>query len=95
MDVTIVAPSFVDTALRNHTLGGDGTITDHPQSRVGRMMTPEAAAGRIVTAIEQRRGLVVVGAVGKATRLLTTIAPGLYERIMARSLRSELDGCDR
>lgn len=92
VDVTIVAPSFVDTALRNHTLGGDGTITDHPQSRVGRMMTPEAAAGRIVAAIERRRGLVVVGAVGKTTRLLTTIAPGLYERIMARALRRELEG---
>jgi NAD(P)-dependent dehydrogenase (short-subunit alcohol dehydrogenase family) len=90
VDVTIVAPSFVDTPLRRHTLGGNGTVTTHPQSRVGRMMTPDQAAAHIASAIERRRGFVVVGAVGKTTRVLTAVAPALYERIMARSLRSEL-----
>jgi len=95
VDVTIVAPSFVDTELRNHSLGGDGAITDHPQSRVGRMMTPEHAADSIVAAIERRRGLVVVGPVGRVTRVLTAVVPGIYERIMARSLRQETEGRDR
>lgn len=91
VDVTIVAPSFIDTPFRHRTLDGDGTITTHPQSRVGKMLTADDAAARVVRAVQRRRKLVVLGTVGKVTRYLAALAPGLYERIMARSLRSELD----
>jgi NAD(P)-dependent dehydrogenase (short-subunit alcohol dehydrogenase family) len=91
VDVLIAAPSFIDTPLRRHTIGGDGEITQHPQSRVGRMMSPEDAAERIVWAVERRRQNLVLGGVGRATRYLYALAPGIYERMMARSLRSELD----
>ncbi len=91
VDVTIAAPSFIDTPLRSHTVGGDGEITDHPQSRVGKMMSPEDAAERIVWAVERRRPTVILGAVGRLTRYLNAVAPSVYERMMTRSLRSELD----
>lgn len=91
VDVLIAAPSFIDTPLRDHTIGGDGKITDHPQSRVGKMMTPEDVAERVVWAVERRRSTLVLGSVGKLTRYLNAIAPGMYERMMTRSLRSELD----
>ncbi len=91
VDVMIAAPSFIDTNLRNHTLGGDGEVTDHPQSRVGRMASPEDVAERIVWGVERRRSTLMVGNVGRLTRYLNALAPGTYERMMARSLRSELD----
>ena len=91
VDVLIAAPSFVDTPLRDRTLDGDGSVTTHPQSRVGTMMSPEDAAERIVWAVERRKQTLVVGNVGRASRYLSAIAPATYERLMARSLQSELD----
>jgi NAD(P)-dependent dehydrogenase (short-subunit alcohol dehydrogenase family) len=91
VDVLIAAPSFIDTNLRHHTLGGDGQITEHPQSRVGRMATPDDVAERIVWAVERRRHNLVIGNVGRITRYLNALAPSIYERLMARSLRSEFD----
>lgn len=91
VDVTIVAPTFVDTSFREHTLDGDGSITTHPQSRVGPMLTPGQVADAVVEAVARGRRLVVLGTVGKLTRLLMRISPASYEWIMVRSLRSELE----
>lgn len=91
VDVMIVAPSFIDTPLRDHTLGGDGEVTDHPQSRVGAMASAEDVAERIVWGIERRRSTLVLGRVGIITRYLNAIAPGTYERMMTKKLKSELD----
>lgn len=91
IDVMIAAPSFIDTNLRNHTLGGDGQITDHPQSRVGKMASPGDVAERIVWGVEQRRTTLVLGNVGRLTRYLNALAPGVYERLMAKKLRSEFE----
>lgn len=91
VDVLIAAPSFIDTNLRHHTLGGDGEVTDHPQSRVGNMVSPADVAERIVWAVERRRQNLIIGNVGRVTRYLNALAPSVYERLMARSLRSESD----
>jgi NAD(P)-dependent dehydrogenase (short-subunit alcohol dehydrogenase family) len=91
VDVLIVAPSFIDTNLRHHTIGGDGEVTTHPQSRVGKMVAPEDVAERIVWAVARRRQNLVIGNVGRVTRYLNALAPSVYERMMARSLRSEFD----
>lgn len=91
VDVTIVSPTFVSTNMQDRALGGDGTVTDHPQSRVGRQVAPDEVADRIFRAIERRRRTVVIGSMGHAARVLTAVAPSLYERLMARSLSSELD----
>lgn len=91
VDVMIVAPSFIDTEFRHHTLGGDGEITDHPQSRVGKMASAEDVAERIVWGVERRRSTLVLGNVGRITRYLNALAPSVYERLMARKLGSELD----
>lgn len=90
VDVSIVAPSFIDTPFRHRTLDADGSITVHPQSRVGRMLPPDRVASVVVDAVERRRRFVAVGAVGTASWILNRMAPGLYERIMTRSLASEL-----
>jgi NAD(P)-dependent dehydrogenase (short-subunit alcohol dehydrogenase family) len=91
VDVMIAAPSFIDTSLRQHTLGGDGEVTDHPQSRTGKMASAADVAERIVWGLERRRSYLVLGSVGRVTRYLNALAPGTYEKMMARSLRSEFD----
>jgi len=91
VDVSIVAPTFVDTPFRFRTLGGDGLITNHPQSRVGRMMSPRHVAETVVRAVERRRRFVTIGAVGTASWILNRISPRLYEWIMAKGLASELE----
>lgn len=91
VDVTIVAPTFVDTNMQDRALGGDGSVTEHPQSRVGKQITPDGVANRVYRGIERRKRSVVIGSVGHLARAMTAVVPGLYERMMARSLRSELD----
>ena len=91
VDITIVAPTFVSTGMQERALGGDGDVTDHPQSRVGKQVDPAIVANKMFRGIERRRRLVVIGGVGHLARTMTAIVPGVYERMMARSLRSELD----
>ncbi len=91
VDVTIVAPTFIDTGMQERALGGNGEITKRTQSRVGKQVTSEAVAHRVYLAIQRRRRSVIIGSVGHLARVMTVVTPGLYERMMARSLRSELD----
>ncbi|MEA3502294.1 MAG: SDR family NAD(P)-dependent oxidoreductase, partial [Actinomycetota bacterium] len=91
VDVTIIAPTFVDTDMQDRALGGDGDVTSRPQSRVGKQVTPDDVADRIYRGIECRKRSVVIGRVGRLARAMSAVTPGLYERMMARSLRSELE----
>ncbi len=91
VDVMIAAPSFIDTSFRHRTLGADGQVTDHPQARVGKMDSPEDVAERIVWGVERRRATLILGRVGWVSRYLNALAPSIYERMMARSLRSKFE----
>jgi len=89
--VLIVCPSFVQTNLQSRALGGDGEVTSHPQSTVGAVDSPDDVAEAIVKAAARRRRLLVLSPVGKLSVWLNFLAPPIYERVMTRSLRSELD----
>jgi NAD(P)-dependent dehydrogenase (short-subunit alcohol dehydrogenase family) len=91
VDVTVISPTFVDTDMQQRALGADGEVTDHPQSRVGGRLDPDDVADKIHRAIRRRKRRVVIGPIGHVTRVMTVLAPVFYERMMARSLRSELD----
>ena len=88
--VLVVCPGFVDTNFSKTALDGDGRITTHPRSKVGQLAAPESVAGAVFSAAIKNKRLLVLSSVGRWTRLLTRVAPGLYERLMTRSLRSEL-----
>jgi NAD(P)-dependent dehydrogenase (short-subunit alcohol dehydrogenase family) len=91
VDVTLVCPGFTDTGIAHAALGGDGQTTSHKQSTVGRVSTPEEVAEAVYGAAVKSKRLVVLSAVGKLTRLVHKLAPGLYEKLQARSLKSELE----
>ncbi len=88
--VMIVCPGFVETNLQTRALGGDGSVTDHPQSRVGGQQTPEQVADIIYRGALKRKDLLVLTPVGKITWWMSRLLPALYERIMAKQLKSEL-----
>jgi NAD(P)-dependent dehydrogenase (short-subunit alcohol dehydrogenase family) len=90
VDVTIVCPGFTATGLTTAALDGDGSITRHPQSTVGRIASPAAVAQAVVRAAAQRKRLLVLSAAGQATHVLNRAFPALYERLMMRALRREL-----
>ncbi|MBT3219864.1 MAG: SDR family oxidoreductase [Proteobacteria bacterium] len=89
--VLIVCPGFIDTGFAHRALGGDGECTTHPRSTVGAMTTAEEVAQTIVRAARKNREMLVLSRVGHLTRFLTRVAPGTYQRLMARSLRHELE----
>jgi len=80
----------VKTQLQTRALGGDGRVTRHPQSTVGGQDSPARVADAICQAMLKKKSLLVLSPVGKLTYWLSRIAPSLYERLMARQLRSEL-----
>ena len=89
--VMIVCPGFVKTNLQARALGGNGQVTKHPQSTVGSQSTPEEAAEAIFRGAMRRKHLLVLTPVGKISYWISRISPILYERMMARQLRSELE----
>ena len=89
--VLIACPGFIDTDFANRALDGDGSVTEHPRSTVGGQATPQAVAAAILQAARRDEELLVLSRVGHLTRLLTRISPSLYQRLMARSLKKELE----
>jgi NAD(P)-dependent dehydrogenase (short-subunit alcohol dehydrogenase family) len=91
VDVMIVCPSFVATRIDRNALGGDGKPVRHAQVTVGRPVTAETAAATVLAGAERGRRLVFVGRTAWMAWWLNRLAPTLYERIMARRLRAELE----
>ncbi len=88
--VCLVCPSFAATGISHNALDGDGRPTSHPQSTLGRVASAEEVAEAVFRAAARRRPLTVLSPVGKLSWWMTRIAPGLYQKLMARSLRAEL-----
>jgi short-subunit dehydrogenase len=88
--VMMVCPSFVATCIDRNALGGDGGPVRHAQVTVGRPLTAEAAAGRIVAAAARRPRMLFIGRTARQAWWLSRIAPAVYERVMSRRLRGEL-----
>ncbi len=79
------------TGLEASTLGGDGKRVSRPRSKVGKLGNADEVAAEVLNAAEAGRRRLVLTPVGKTSAVLSRLAPGLYERLMIRSLRSELD----
>jgi NAD(P)-dependent dehydrogenase (short-subunit alcohol dehydrogenase family) len=89
--ITIACPGFTKTGINRNALDWNGMKTLHPQSTLGKVADPWETAGVIVNGAMRNRPLVIHSTVGRITYLMMKIAPGVYERLMARSLRSELE----
>ena len=88
--IMLVCPGFVETNLQTRALGGDGQVTTHPQSVVGKPTSAARVADEIFKGAQLRKPLLVLTPVGKLSYWISRLFPTLYERIMARQLREEL-----
>jgi short-subunit dehydrogenase len=91
VDVMIVCPSFVATKIDRNALGGDGQPVRHAQVTVGRPLTADAAAAELLAGAGSGKRLLLIGPTARQAWHLSRMAPTLYERIMARRLRAELE----
>jgi len=88
--VMMLCPGFTKTHLQQRALHGDGSISRRPQSKVGTEDTPEHVAQAVFKGVIKRKRMVVLTPTGKMTYFLSRLAPGLYEKIMAKMLKEEL-----
>jgi NAD(P)-dependent dehydrogenase (short-subunit alcohol dehydrogenase family) len=88
--IMIVCPGFVNTNLQTRALGGDGRVTTHPQSVVGKATSAERVAEAIFKGALHQRHLLVLTPVGKLAYWISRLAPVFYERIMTRQVKAEL-----
>jgi short-subunit dehydrogenase len=89
--VLIACPGFTATALQTRALGPDGRVTTKSRTMAGSEASAEKVAEAIFEAAQRHRRLLVMTPVGKLTYWLNRLAPGLYEYLMIRQLRAELD----
>ncbi len=88
--IMIVCPGFTKTNLQSRALDSDGSVTDHPQSRIGSQLEPESVADSIYKGLLKRKRLMVLSPAGKAAYYLNRFFPHIYERIIEKKFKSEL-----
>jgi short-subunit dehydrogenase len=91
VQVMMVCPSFIATQIDRNALGGDGQPVRHAQVTIGRPLTADAAAQQIVAGAARGRRLLLVGRTAWLAWWVSRLAPAVYERLMARRLRGELE----
>lgn len=90
IDVLLVCPSFIATRIDRNALGATGGAAAHAQVVVGQPLDARDVAEQILAACERSRRLLLIGRTARAAWWLSRFAPALYERIMARRLRAEM-----
>jgi short-subunit dehydrogenase len=90
IDVLLVCPSFIATRIDRNALGATGGAAGHAQVVVGQPLDARHVAEQIFAACERSQRLLLIGRTARAAWWLSRFAPALYERIMARRLRAEL-----
>lgn len=89
--VMIVCPGFIKTNLQTRALGGDGGIATREQTRIGKQQTPEFVAVKIRLGAQRNQAMMVFTFFGKLGVLISRLCPSLYERLMTRQFKSELE----
>ena len=89
--VTMVCPSFIATGIGAAALAADGQLKKRPQATVGKVATPDEIAGAIVRATARRKRVLLPSLMARTVRVLNAVAPAVYERIMSRSVRREME----
>ncbi len=86
VSVTIVCPQFVNTAIGDRALGGDGGPPTMPRTTTGKAVEADDVATAIFEATVRRRRLLLYPRDAKVSYLVARLAPALYERMMAKRI---------
>ena len=87
VDVSVISPGFVDTDIRSHALGEDGSERgDAPEDTGRSMMSVEECARRIVRAIRKRKREEVMTFTGKIGQWAKLFAPSWVDAISKKKI---------
>ncbi len=86
VDVTVVAPDFVRSEIRERAIGADGQPLGTSPVQESRVMSTEECARRIVAAMSARRRQVILSARGRLGQWLRLVAPRLIDRVALRAI---------
>jgi short-subunit dehydrogenase len=87
ISVTVVAPAFVRSEIRNRSPGPDGRTVEASPVKEAEIMSAEECARLTVRAMERRQRLLVMSLNGKLGRWAKLVAPGLVDRMAADVVR--------
>jgi short-subunit dehydrogenase len=87
VSVTMIAPDFVLSEMHRRAFAGDGSPLGQSPMQEEKIMTAEDCAVKIVTALENRKRLLIMTGRGKVGRWIKLIAPGLIDRIAQKAIR--------
>jgi short-subunit dehydrogenase len=89
LGVTMVCPYFVNTAIGAHALGPHGEPAGEGQrTGVRGAIEPEQVADAILRGVRRGQDRVLVPSQARLAWWISRLAPSLYERLMARRVRS-------
>lgn len=89
VDVSMVSPGFVDTDIRQHSLGADGQPLGRNPLSNRKLMSAEDCAAEIIKTIESRQREKLLETKGKFLGLGRLLLPRLVDRMAARSAAHE------
>lgn len=81
LGVLVVCPSYVDTKIGDHALGGTGQKAEHRRPEAKQAISADDAAQQIVGAAMRRRDFITVAKGAQLAYLLSRLAPGLLEKL--------------
>lgn len=91
VDVMMACPSFIATRIDRNAIGGDGQPVRHAQVTIGDPLSADAVAERIFAGAARGRRLLLIGRTAWQAWWVSRLAPRLYEKLMARRLKGELE----
>ena len=80
--VTLVCPSFTDTAIDRHAVAGDGQPATLAKATAGGLATPEEIAAAIVDGVHSKARRVLPTPLSRSAWWLSRLAPQTYTRAM-------------
>ncbi len=87
VDVTIVAPDFVQSEILDRASGPDGKPLEHSPLDQGKLLSAEQCARRVVRGMTRRKRLVLTSERSAWARWGQLLAPRLVDRIAAAAVR--------
>ena len=89
--VLIAYPGFTASNIRNTSLGADGSAQGESPRNEDKMMTPEAVAKHIYTAVLKRKNKIILTTQGKLIFQINKFVPNMLDNMIYKGLAKEPD----
>ncbi len=91
LHVLIACPGFTTSNIRKTALAKDGSMQGESPRAEDKMMTAEAVACKIMSAIKKRKRTLILTRQGKLTVLLNKLFPALTDKLVYKHMAKEVD----